>query len=267
MLDKFTHKFLRIPYTLHVRHNQRPRKARATVVFIHGIGNSGDAWAEVIDRMADDVHVITIDLLGFGGSKRPRWSMYDANIQAKSVALTLLRLRIKKPLIIVGHSLGSLVAIEVAKRYKSLVQDLILCSPPLYDIYAIERGSGSLDHTLHRTYHTALKYPDQLLKLTTFATKYKLVNRSFNVTEDNIDTFIAALHGAIINQSALMDIKDIKPNTYIIRGRFDPFIVHKNLRTLADANPHIHLSTINAGHEVRGKFVDKVLKTLDTVLS
>ena len=65
-------------------------------------------------------------MLGFGQSPRPQWAVYDAKTQARSVIATLLKLRFSTPLTIVGHSLGALVAIEMALRYPLLVKKLFL---------------------------------------------------------------------------------------------------------------------------------------------
>ena len=89
------------------------------------MGNSGESWDDLITKLTkSDVgaRVISMDLLGFGKSPSPRWLKYDVAIQAKSVIFTLLRAGVRQPLIIVGHSMGSLIAIEITKRYPLLVK-------------------------------------------------------------------------------------------------------------------------------------------------
>jgi cis-3-alkyl-4-acyloxetan-2-one decarboxylase len=78
--------------------------------------------------------VIVVDLLGFGDSPKPDWATYDARTQAQSLAKTLLGLGLTQRVVLVGHSMGSLVAVEFAKRYPALVKALVLCSPPLYNV-------------------------------------------------------------------------------------------------------------------------------------
>jgi len=206
--------------------------------------------------------VITIDLLGFGSSPRPEWATYNAKTQARAVLATLFKLRIIRPVVIVGHSLGSLVAVEVARRYPPLVRSLVLCSPPFYDVSESGKMLPKSDKVLRQLYETASKRPDQFARLTTFATKYKLVNQTFNVTKDNIETFIAALRSTIINQTAYQDIRKLRRPVHIVRGRFDPFIVPKNLRALAAEHDHITLTTVSAGHEIRGRLVDAVAQVI-----
>ena len=64
--------------------------ARATLVFLHGLGNSGRTWDEVAAKLPDDINLVIVDLLGFGDSPQPNWAVYSAKTQAKSLAKTLL---------------------------------------------------------------------------------------------------------------------------------------------------------------------------------
>lgn len=259
MLDTLTHRWLKVPYTLTVRHIKSPRRPKATVLFIHGIGNTGEAWNEVIARLAPDIRVISIDLLGFGESPRPRWGIYNAKTQARSVLATYLKLRRLSPVIIVGHSLGSLVAIEMAKRYPLLVKSLILCSPPLYEGTTARFRTDTM---LRQLYRTAINRPDEFLKLSAVAMRYDLINKSFSVTNDNVDSYMAALESMIINQTSLDDARKLTVPTTIIRGTLDPFVVGKNLKKLAKANPRVSIRTVLAGHEVKGRFVNAVVAAL-----
>jgi cis-3-alkyl-4-acyloxetan-2-one decarboxylase len=264
MFDTIFHRLLRIPYTLNVRYIQKPKKSKATLLFIHGIGNSGDAWQEIIHKMPQDIEIISIDLLGFGESPKPSWSVYNAKAQANAVLATLLKIRTsRRKLIVVGHSLGALVAVEMAKRYPLLIRSLILCSPPFYNAAASKsRLLPSSEKTLRRLYTLALKNPEQFLQLSAFAMKYNLINRSFNVTSDNIESYMAALESMIINQSSFRDAFSLKVPTTIIRGTLDPFIVAKNIRAITTANPNVISKKIIAGHEIRGRYINPVVTNI-----
>src|SRR5690606_13354373 len=99
-------------------------------VFIHGIGGTGGVWKEVIAKLTvENIRIIVVDLIGFGDSPRPEWAMYSTKFQARSLRSTLLRKGILGKVTIVGHSMGSLVAIDMARRYPLSVKQLILCSP------------------------------------------------------------------------------------------------------------------------------------------
>ena len=263
MFDSLLHRWLRVPYTLNVRYNQKPKKPRATVLFIHGIGNNGDVWQDVIKELPKDIRVITIDLLGFGHSPRPKWAMYNAKTQANAVLATFLKLRITSKVIVVGHSLGALVAIEMAKRYPLLIDSLILCSPPLYDTSDTKNKIlPRSDRLLRKLYKTAQKRPDDFVRLSAFAMKYGLINKSFNVTSENVDSYMAALESTIVNQTSYDDAYSLQTKTHIIRGTLDPFVVTRNLKKLTKSNDNIEMTSIIAGHEVRGLFIPSVVKAI-----
>ena len=262
MLDTIAHRWLRIPYSLNVHFADRPKNPRATILFIHGIGNTGGAWDEVVAKLPKDVYVVSIDLLGFGSSPSPSWALYDAKTQARSVLATIFKLRVTGPIIIVGHSLGSLVAIEIAKRYPLLVKSLILCSPPLYSSVKKTSLLPSSDALLRKLYASAAKRPDDFLKLAAIAMKYDLINKSFNVTPENVDSYMSALQSMIINQTSLEDAAKLKVPTVVLKGTLDPFVVSKNLKELSKRNRNITLKTVIAGHEVNGLFVGAVVNTV-----
>lgn len=261
MFSTFIHRWLRVPYTLHVRELRRVKKPRATLLFIHGIGSTGAEWDKVIEKLPEDVSLMTIDLLGFGESPRPSWAKYNANTQAKSVVATLVRSGIRRKLIIVGHSLGALVAVEVAKRYPLAVKSLILCSPPFYKTDDLNPLLNA-DEILRRIYAQVEGRAEALVKFSTLATKLKLVNAAFNVTDDNVDSYIATLQSTIINQTTLDDAKGINKPMTIIYGSLDPFVIDKNIKELADTNPQVTRAKILIGHEIIGRYVPAVVREI-----
>lgn len=267
MIETVLHRWLHIPYPLHVRYRRRVKKPLVTLLFIHGLGNSGEAWDGVIERLPQDVNIITIDLLGFGDSPRPDWAVYNAKTQARSVLATLLKLGVASPVIIVGHSLGSLVAIEIAKRYPLIVRALVLCSPPLYDTSDTKRTFAiRSDALLRQLYLAATQRPEDFVRLSALAMKYQLINKAFNVTTDNIDSYMATLKTMIINQSSLRDAYRITVPTVILRGLLDPLVVGKHLRKLAKQQPNVTITTVAAGHEVKGLFTGAVVNAIKQLL-
>ncbi|MNQ03396.1 Dihydrolipoyllysine-residue acetyltransferase component of acetoin cleaving system [compost metagenome] len=269
MFDVLFHRWLRIPYTLHVQVHRKNKIASETVLFIHGIGNSALAWTDVIDRLPDTVNVIAIDLMGFGESPCPDWAIYDAKTQARSVIATLLRYRVRTKLTIVGHSLGSLVAVEVAKSYPLLVKNLILCSPPFYKVGGTEASRISRDKLLNDLYGLIHRHPEQFVAIAGLAMKLGMLNKAFNVTENNVASYMAALEACIINQTALDDAKTVKKPMTIIHGSLDPVVILGNIKSLIRANKSAHLVSVIAGHEVKGRYVStvvrEVLKAIDSV--
>lgn len=266
MFDIFFHRYLRVPYRLHSRVIKKGKKPKTTILFIHGIGNSSSAWDDVIDRIPDNIRIMTVDLLGFGRSSRPTWAAYDVATQARAVFRTCLHQGVVGNLVIVGHSMGSLVAIELARRYPLFTSSLILCSPPLYETDEVSRRLPTTDAVLRTIYRAAQQSPDQFLKFSTLAMKYELINKAFNVTDENIGSYMSALEAAVINQTSLRDIRTLTLPVHIIHGTLDPVLVARHIKALPKENPNIMVSSIIAGHEVKGRFASKLVDVIITKL-
>ncbi len=269
MFAKVWHQYLGVPYTLHVYRHSTVSKPNATLVFLHGIGNSGKTWDEVSMKLPDDVNVVIVDLLGFGDSPKPDWATYDARTQANSLAKTLLKLGLHRKTIVVGHSMGSLVAVEYAKRYPAFVQALVLCSPPIYRVNPdddkklfVER-----DEQLRRLYELGIKNPNNIVKLSRLAKKYNLLNPDFDVDHMNIDNYVLSLRANILNQTTPQDIVQIKKPIQILYGTLDPFVIGKNIKNADKASAYITVSKFIGGHEITGPYVDRVAHSITDSIS
>lgn len=190
-------------------------RTKETVVFIHGIGNSLESWTSTIDFLPKDYKIIAIDLLGFGKSPRPKYAEYDISLQARSVMLTLVSLGIASKVILIGHSMGSLVSIELAKRYPFMFKGLVLCSPPLYSRQSLENSNITTEKALVALYKSVgVKTPDvtptALIKLGFIATKVGITSSAFNLSAENAPAFLKSLKKVIIDQSAYEDIQNLK---------------------------------------------------------
>ena len=99
------------------------------VVLIHGNAVTGDDWntSGVADLLLKKHRVIIFDRPGFGYSERPRGSLWTVVDQADLIHDALVQLGIERP-VVVGHSLGTLVALALAERHQADVAALVLLS-------------------------------------------------------------------------------------------------------------------------------------------
>jgi pimeloyl-ACP methyl ester carboxylesterase len=92
------------------------------VVLIHGWAASTH-WFDRLEPLLDSRYrVIRVDLLGHGGSEKPK-DGYSMEAQADRVAAALERLNVSRTLI-AGHSTGGEVAIALAARHPKLARAL-----------------------------------------------------------------------------------------------------------------------------------------------
>ncbi len=100
----------------------------APIVLIHCYTCSMRWWDKVGPSLAAQHRVVRIDLLGHGGSEKPR-SGYTIENQAALVAQVLARLEIQGA-VVVGHSLGGAVATSVAETASELVDRVVIIDTP-----------------------------------------------------------------------------------------------------------------------------------------
>jgi pimeloyl-ACP methyl ester carboxylesterase len=99
------------------------------VLLIHGISSSGASWTPILAGLGGSFTPVTIDLRGHGQSGRPATGyLYDD--YAGDIAATIDALGMVRPLI-VGHSLGGLVALRWAAMHPDDAAAIVIEESPL----------------------------------------------------------------------------------------------------------------------------------------
>jgi 3-oxoadipate enol-lactonase len=98
-----------------------------TVVLIHGLTMTSDLnWFGAFTELARHFRVVAMDLRGHGRGLPAGWG-FRLEDCADDVAALVRTLGLRQ-VIVVGYSMGGLVAQLVWRRHRSLVQGLVLCS-------------------------------------------------------------------------------------------------------------------------------------------
>lgn len=95
------------------------------LVFIAGLASSHDVWTPWREQYQTDYRVLTIQLAGFAGVAPPEQSVTDPIGQAAEELSERLR-QDGAPVIVVGHSLGGQLALQVAKRLPEQVDSVLV---------------------------------------------------------------------------------------------------------------------------------------------
>ncbi|WP_029350225.1 alpha/beta fold hydrolase [Bosea sp. 117] len=102
-----------------IRYRREGVAGGVPVVLIHGVGMAIEAWEPQIAALAARYDVIALDMLGHGGSSLPP---EDARLSDYSDAVIALLDTLGLPAAaVVGHSMGALVALEVALSHPARV--------------------------------------------------------------------------------------------------------------------------------------------------
>jgi pimeloyl-ACP methyl ester carboxylesterase len=105
------------------------------IVLLHGLSSSRLTYHGVIEHLMRRHHghrVIAVDLRGHGESDRATHNTYDAASYAADIAAVIEALT-DTPALVVGHSLGGVVAADLARTNPNLIEALFLEDPPLFE--------------------------------------------------------------------------------------------------------------------------------------
>ena len=108
---------------LHVHRYGPPGSPR--VLAVHGLTGHGRRWQTLADEHLPDVAVAAPDLIGHG---RSSWSA-PWTIDANVAALASLLPGSGEPVVVVGHSFGCAIALQLAATRPDLVAGLVLLDP------------------------------------------------------------------------------------------------------------------------------------------
>ena len=103
-----------------------------SLVFIHGWGLNSGVWQPLVELLAKNYQVITVDLPGFGINRNCEITPYSVNNICQKISEV-----ITQPAVFIGWSLGGLVATEMALNFPGNVSGLItVASSPCF----VEQG-------------------------------------------------------------------------------------------------------------------------------
>ncbi len=114
--------------------SQNADTKKPPILLIHGFGAAMDQWRDNIPALAAEHTVYAIDLLGFGASEKPPTD-YSIYLWVEQV-LSFWQKFVGVPMIIIGNSIGALVAAIAASHHPEIATGVVTISLP--DIEAFQ---------------------------------------------------------------------------------------------------------------------------------
>ncbi len=235
--------------------------SKQTIVFLPGMLATISFWINLALTLSKKYQTVSLDLLGFGNSPKPKIN-YTLTEHLDSINLTLNSLNINQPFILVGHSMGGLLALEFTKKYPQKVKKLILVSTPIF----LSARQAQENISKHSSLHKSLLYGPSarlacfifckyLRPLTALGVIYFLKNLPRQVAKDTLlhtwYSYSGTRKNIVENQNPLKDIEKIKCPIRIIYGQYDKRINLSNLLKFQSQNKNIRIKQIkNVGHQL-----------------
>lgn len=99
------------------------------IVALHGLGGSGRYWSGLAPLLSPGRTLVAPDLAGFGQSDKPTLR-YDREFHLANLDALIDSLDSYSPVVLVGHSVGGVLAALWAARHSERTAGLALVSPP-----------------------------------------------------------------------------------------------------------------------------------------
>lgn len=228
------------------------------VVLLHGFLSTKTYWHKLIDLLAAKHRVIAIDLLGFGDSPKPRRADYDYSDHLLSIEATLKHANVQEPFILIGHSMGSLLALRYANLHKEDVSKLILANlPVMRNIHEVKEAvfkpsliiKLGLSRSSHRLTWAFARF---LYRIGLFPAQVAtdLMGTADFVFRHTARSRFKSFHNVIAQAKIETDLASIEVQTTILQGIYDRSIYLENLKNRIHLPDHTDVKTFATGHHI-----------------
>ncbi|MDR3405792.1 MAG: alpha/beta hydrolase [Chthoniobacter sp.] len=112
-----------------MKFEKQVRGSGPTLLLLHGVTRCGRDWQPLLPELARQWRVVALDQRGHGGSGRAASYLVKDYV---ADAVHFIREEVAVPVVIVGHSLGAMVAAAVAAELSLLVRAVVLEDPPFH---------------------------------------------------------------------------------------------------------------------------------------
>lgn len=221
-------------------------------MLLHGIASSSVTFENVVPLIADRHRAISIDLLGFGASPAPEDATYTIEEHVAALRRTLRTLGLRR-FVLVGHSMGALIATRYAADHRRDVTRLVIVSPPVYVTpteIATPLDRAAMDGYL-RLYEFLRANKEFTIRAAAGLARLSPIKNLLDVSERNWNAFVLSLEKSIESQTTVNDLVRVAAPIHLVYGTLDPLLHPAGLRIVEN------LRGVTA-HRVQG--VDHVIR-------
>lgn len=233
---------------------------KKVIVLLHGWGDSGQTFADLVKSLGKKYSLLAPDLPGFGGTQEPSrpWGVDE---YSRFVVNWLNKIGVRKAYAVIGHSNGGAIAIALTGNSLVEVKKLVLLSSSgIRDVNKLRRlvlGSGA----------KLAKMPLKLLPRTAQA---KIKRRTYSAVGSDYGLLpeMDASYRKIIAEDMQATATHIKQPTLLVYGVGDSATPVKYGQLFDEAIPNSKLVIIeDAGHFVHHEQPGQVNKAVGEFLS
>lgn len=256
--EKVWHGFLKRPYALAKIIDQG--SGEAVIVLIHGLAANANSWKPILNIVDDrKFRILGYDLLGFGDSPKPKTPKYSVEDHSRSIAAAIHKDAGKKSIIIIGHSMGCIIASRIAARSRLKIKQVILYQPPLLNIDTLDRKDIRA-----RVYKYIANTPSMVLAYGRLTARLSKRLARFRVDAEIWNSFQKSMNNTILKQTTLRELETTTLPTDIVYGSFDFVVSPAEAKKIAAQNQKIKLHKVREMHDISqrsAKFIANLIST------
>jgi pimeloyl-ACP methyl ester carboxylesterase len=221
-----------------------------TVVLLHGIASDKVIWQPLIELLAArGYRVVAPDLLGHGESPAPDYIRYSTGDQARAVVALLNKIGVRR-CVLVGHSMGGLVASRIVSREPQRVERLILFEPPLYADIPEFKTHAKRRQFYFNIYDRIAANPARRITMAKLVAKTSRNWTKYLTSDQSWLPIERSLRNSILSQTSYEELKDIAIDTDIIHGRLDMAVSSAGLKKMLAGNQNIRFYRTTDRHNI-----------------
>ena len=249
--------------------------AKTAIIFIHGLVGSRRYWNKTYQNLSQKYSLYFIDLLGFGFSAKPK-ANYILETHIKALKKFVDKEVEEDTVILVGHSLGAIIALSYTSTYLQKVERAYLLALPYY--HSEEEAKEHIKLTTFPSYFVVdtiwLKIlcntfcyfggpiSRRVVPIFAHGLPKETISDSFLHT---YNSYISTLYNVLYKQNIPSLLPDkVRKKLVLIHGEQDKTVPIQNVRELA-RNYKLELVVLsNQGHKFPIDKAGEITKILNT---
>lgn len=257
----------RVRYTYYRSQNSGEANSALPILMVHGFGSALTQWRHNVQVLSQHHPVYALDLVGFGGSEKAS-APYKVEFWVEQI-FEFWDTFIGRPVVLVGHSLGALVALSTVVAHPALAQGLVLMTLPASRQEMLPTWASAIAGTMERVFANSWVVRPLFRLMQQPSMMRRALNLAYTdpsrVTDELVELYCmptwdrgaaqtlvrlskAATHPSYApNTIQLLDRLNVP--TLVLWGECDRIVQLKNRQIIFDHHPCMQLRTVpDAGH-------------------
>ncbi|MFK8010438.1 MAG: alpha/beta fold hydrolase [Marinicellaceae bacterium] len=216
---------------------------KGTIFCIHGNSSSSKVFNKFLQSPKISNTKVSVDLVGHGENQKQDFKLKDMTFKSQKKYILSQVSKIKGDILLIGHSLGGHLAIEVAPEIKNLKGLIVMGTPPVKHPINFEEAFIPIE--TYNSYFVETQSDREIAKMAESIVKKKshqeLIYSDFKKTNPLVRKALAQdiLSNKLLDEYLLFKLLNVPK--YIISGRQD-FSVNRE---------YLQLVKENCGHDCK----------------